>query len=187
MKKFSILKRVLAMLVVATAAGASLAAPAQAYNHYEYWNKSSSPLVKSGYGSTAKAYGKSRIFNGSDGTKIYNYAWNKFTDADNHRAYLEGTSEWNAGSCRNYSATVTIYAVAVASSTSCSREYYDGANFSRANGLNYTKSSWTAMPTRGAAPNSGSDRGRAKVKLCIDIPWRTDPCTGYSMRGFDTF
>jgi hypothetical protein len=186
-KKLDIVKRVLAMLVLATVAGAALAAPAQAYNHYGYWNQSSSPLVKSGYGSTAKAYGKSKIFNGSDGTKLYNYAWNKFTDADNHRAYLTGVSQWNSGSCRNSGVGVTIYGVSVNSSTNCSATYFDGKKFDRANGLNHTNNTWTAMPTRTAAPTNGSDRGRAKVKLCIDIPFRTDPCTGDSISAFDTY
>lgn len=124
---------------------------------------------------------------GSNGTKLTNYGWNQFVDADNHRAFLKGTSEWNAGTCRSYSIEVTIKAVAVAASLSCAQTFYDGADFSRADGLNYTKQAWTAFPNRQASPNSGSDRGRAKVHLCIDIPLKPDVCSDASYSSSDTF
>ena len=185
--KFRILKRLLALSLTAIAAGSIMAGPAQAYNHPGYWNTSTSPLVKSGYGSTAKAYGYAKIFNGSNGTKLYTYSWNKFTDGDNHQAYVQGFSEWNAGECRSTSTTVTIYGVSVSSTSTCTKVTFDGAAISRANGLNYTKSSWTAMPTRTSSPNSGADRGRANVQVCIDVPWRTDPCTDHSISPMDTY
>lgn len=134
-----------------------------------------------------EAYGYAKIFNGSNGTKLYTYSWNKFTDGDNHQAYVQGFSEWNAGECRSSSTTTTIYGVSVSSTSTCSKVVYDGAAINRANGLNYTKSAWTAMPTRTSSPNQGADRGRANVELCIDVPWRTDPCSDYSISPMDTY
>jgi hypothetical protein len=159
---------------------------AHAYNTASWWNVSSSPLVTTGYGSTAKAYGYIYIFNGSNGTRLYHKAWNKFTDADNHRAYLNVVTQYNAGSCRNESTTTTVKGVSVSSSSSCSRQFYNYGG-GRVDGLNYTSSSWIAMPTTNYGVHSGADRGRVKDTLCIDVPWRVDPCGGVVYSDSDTW
>lgn len=157
-----------------------------AYNTASYWNTSGTPLVKSGYGSPAKAYGYIRIFNGSNGTRLYSSAWNKFTDGDNHRAYIQGVSQFNAGTCRAATPTVTYKGVSVASWPSCRQTLYDYARF-QSDGLNYTRNVWTQMHNKNTGVHSGADRGRALVKLCIDIPWRTDSCTGQSYSASDSW
>lgn len=187
MKTVRALRMVAIVTVAAGVSGGLMASTASAYNTASYWNQSGSPLVKTGYGSTAQAYGYVKIANGANGTKINNYGWNKFVDADNHRAYLSASSEWNAGSCASYSVEVSYKGVAVAASSSCANAFYDGADFPRADGLNYTSGAWTAFPTTQAGPNGGSDRGRANVHLCIDIPVRVDPCTDSSLSASDSF
>lgn len=162
------------------------AAPAWAYDTASYWNRSSTPLVISGYGSTAQGYGYIKIFNGSNGTRLYSYAYNKFTDADNHRAYLAGRTQYNAGTCRTSSATVTINNVSVASSTSCAKQFYDYNSFTQG-GLNYTNNSWTTMPTTNHGVDSGADRGRVVVRMSIDVPLRYDPQSGESISAADTW
>lgn len=172
-------------VAVAATLGGSVAA--NAINSAGTWNSQSSPLSVTHYSSKAWAAGSAYISNGSNGTRIYNQGTHKFTDADNHRPYLTATSEWNAGSCRDVTPTVQYRGVSVGGSTSCAREFYDGKDFARADGVAYTTSKWTAFPNKSAAPNAGSDRGRAKVQLCIDVPWRADKCTGASYSTADSF
>lgn len=148
----------------------SVATTAQAYNTASYWNRSASPLIVNGYGSTAQAYGYIKIVNGGQGTRMHNYAWNKFKDADNHQAYIKAISQFNSGSCANVSAQVTFKGVKVGASTSCARVFYSRSNFPRSTGLSYTRSTWVAMPVTNVGVHPGADRGRAQVKLCIDIP-----------------
>ena len=172
----------IAALSVVLGAGA-----ADAYNTAGSWNTSASPLKVTGYGSTAQAYGSAWIYNGSSGTRVYTSANYKFTDGDNHQPFLEGTSEWNAGTCGLEGVTVQVKGVAVGASATCAAVFYDGQNFSRVNGSTSNVTAWTALGSMSAAPNSGSDRGRAVVRLCLDIPLRYDPCTGYSYSPADTF
>lgn len=163
------------------------ATTAQAYNTASYWNTSSSPLVASGYGSKAQTYGYIKIFNGSSGTRMYNYSWNKFIDADNHQSYLSATSQFNAGSCANLSVQVVYKGVSVGGSSNCAKQFYDRTKFPRSTGLNYTKNTWVAMPTVSVGVHSGADRGRAKVQACIDIPLRVDKCSGVSYSSADSW
>lgn len=184
---FSLKRRVVTAIALAALVMGSFAGTATALDNVGYWNKSATPLVVTGYGSTARAYGYYTIKNGSNGTRAYNYAWNKFVDGDNHKAYLLAESWFNAGSCRSESSSVRIYGVDVSSSSNCAQQFYHYRDFGRADGLNKTVSTWTAMPTRSTGFKEGADRGKALVKLCIDIPWRTDKCTGKSNSAFDTF
>ena len=176
-------------ILIACAVPVSLvvaAAPAWAYNTASYWNTSGTPLVASGYGSTARGYGYIKIFNGSNGTRLYDYAWNRFTDADNHAAYLTGRTQFNAGTCANYSITIPIKGVQVSASSACSSQFYDKDTF-RQNGVNYTTSTWTAMPTVNLPVHTGADRGRAVVRMNIDIPLRYDVQSGESISSADTW
>lgn len=170
----------------ASIAGLAGAASAQAYNSPSYWNVSSTPLKVSGYGSTAQAYGYIKIFNGSSGTRMYGYAWNKFVDGDNHRAYLNGATQFNAGTCSSSSSTVIYKGAEVSNSSSCTFQFADN-EYIRVDGLNYTSSTWIQMPNKSWGVHSGSDRGRLKVNLNIDIPWRSDPAVGPSYSSSDSF
>lgn len=176
-------------ILIACAVPASLviaATPAWAYNTPSYWNTSSYPLTASGYGSTAKSYGYIKIFNGTNGTRLYNYAWNRFTDADNHRAYLDGTTQFNAGTCSTSSFQVSFKGVSVGGSSSCAQQFYDKDDFTQW-GLNYTTSTWTSMPTTNHAVASGADRGRAAIRMAIDIPLRYDVYSGTSYSSADSW
>lgn len=183
----SVLRTTLAAFAVAAVSAVLGATAAQAYNTPGYWNASSSPLQVSGYGSTASAYGYAKVFNGSSGTAIYNYGYHKFTDGDDHRPYLGGSSQWNAGSCGLEGVTVGYKGVQVGASASCASVFYDGNNLPRQDGSTSTVTAWTAFPTVSAKPPSGSDRGRVEVKLCLDIPWRLDVCVGYSYSPADSY
>lgn len=186
METKNLVRRVSLALVVGLVAGGAAALPAAAYNTNSWWNQSSTPLEVSGYGSTAKGYGYIKIFNGSNGTRLHSYAWNRFTDADNHAAYLSGVSQFNAGSCRAYSVTVGYKGVEVAASSSCANTFYNHASF-RQNGLNYTSSSWIQMANQSTGVNAGADRGRAEVRMAIDIPLRPDVESGPSYSQSDSW
>lgn len=174
------------ILALTVAVSGVLATPALAYNSASYWNRSGTPLVVSGYGSTARGYGYIKIFNGSNGTRMYAYAWNKFTDADNHAAYLSAKTQYNAGTCRSESKTVLFKGVEVGSSTSCTQQFYDHGSFTQY-GLNYTSSSWVQMSSANAAVHGGADRGRAAVTLKLDIPLKPDVVSGTSYSAADSW
>lgn len=181
------LRRIVLALLLTAGCATFTATAAAAYNTTNWWNTSATPLEKSGYGSTAKAYGHIKIFNGSNGTRMYSYSWNKFTDGDNHRAYTTGKTQYNAGTCRNYSLTIGYKGVEVAASSSCKNQFYDKDSF-RNNGLNYTQnSSWTKMATQSFAVHDKADRGRLAVYLAIDVPWKRDPISGVSYSTDDSW
>lgn len=179
-------RRAAVMAFVAAAAALATAIPAAAYDTASYWNKSSSPLVATGYGSAARAYGYVKIYNGSDGTRLYSYAWNKFTDGDNHQAFLEGVSQFNAGTCRSDGNTVMYKGVSTSAESTCYAQFFDYSSF-RQNGLNYTSGSWVQMSTVSTGVASGADRGRAKIRLKIDIPLRPDVGVGPSYSSADSW
>ena len=180
-------RRVVLSVFVALAATLGGSVAANAINSPGVWNTQASPLYLTSYGSKAWAAGSAYVSNGSNGTRIYNTGTHKFTDADNHRPYLKATSEWNAGTCASSSTTVVYKGVEVGASSSCAQSFYDGKDYGRADGVAYTTSTWKSFTTQSAAPNAGSDRGRSKVQLCIDIPWRVDACTGSSYSAADSF
>lgn len=181
------IRRTVIAVSVAVAATLGGSVAANAINSPGTWNTQSSPLKVTHYSSTAQAAGSAYISNGSNGTRIYNQGTHKFTDADNHRPYLKAQSEWNSGDCRDMSVTVQYKGVSVSASSGCAKNFYPGNSFPRADGVTYTTSSWKSFPTKSAAPNRGSDRGRAMVQLCIDVPWRTDKCTGASFSTPDSY
>ncbi|WP_432457140.1 hypothetical protein [Cellulomonas iranensis] len=180
------IRRAALVVAVALAAGTAAALPAAAYNTPSYWNTAGAPLQVSGYGSTARAYGYIKIFNGSNGTRLHSYAWNKFTDADNHAAYLNGKSQFNAGTCREVSVTIGYKGVQVAAGAACAQTFYDGEGF-RQDGLNYTTNSWVQMANKSTGVHSGADRGRAAVRMAIDIPLRPDVESGPSYSDDDSW
>lgn len=174
------------VLALTVAVSGLLATPALAYNTPSYWNQSGTPLVVSGYGSTARGYGYIKIYNGSNGTRMYAYAWNKFTDADNHAAFLSASTQYNAGTCRSESSTVIFKGVEVGSSSSCTQQFFSYGSF-RQNGLNYTSSSWIQMSNANAGVDGGADRGRAAVQLKLDIPLKPDVASGTSYSAADSW
>jgi len=167
-------------------AGLAAASPALAYNTPSYWNVSSTPLVITGYGSTANAYGYISIYNGSNGTRMTSYAYDRFIDGDNHMAYITTLAQYNAGSCSSQTSTIYVKGAEVSSSSQCAQQFYDAGTI-RQNGLNYTQWSWAGMQLGSFGVNNGADRGRVRVELSIDVPFRTDPSSGGSYSTADTW
>lgn len=180
------MRRMLAVIVGGVVLAFGLVGAAQAKNSNSPWNSSSNPLVTSGYGSEARAYGHVKVADSASGTRLFMYSYNRFVDADNHRAYLMLTPQFNAGTCRAETSTVAYKGVQVASSSSCAGVFYS-QNDIRSDGLNYTTSTWTAMPTKSVAVNAKADRGRVRARLCIDIPARPDPCGGTAVSESDSY
>ena len=183
----SLRRALLGLLCALLLGGVAFAGTAHAINTNSYWNSKSVPLKVTGHGSTAKAYGFVKVFHSSNGTKLGSYGYNTFTDADNHRAYTHAISQFNAGTCSTHTATVAYKGVQVSSSSNCWAQFADATVLGRADGLNYTTSAWVSLPGRSVPVHRGADQGRARVRLCIDIPWRSDPCTGYSYSATDSW
>lgn len=162
------------------------ATTASALNNQGWWNKSGTPLKVTGYGSAGQAYGYFSVQQGSNGTRTYNHAWHKFTDADNHKLYYNKHTQFNAGTCANSGAQVSIKGVSVSASSSCSREYYTHFK-DRSSEQGKTVGAWTKFTTHSTGVRAGADRTRAIIYLCLDIPLRIDPCSGGAYSDFDTY
>ena len=162
----SMLARRLVGATAALATGCAMslgaAAVAQAKGEYKYWNSSSNPLVVTGYGSTAKAYGQWRVADSSGGTRSFLDSNTWYSNADNHKKYATLDTYVNSGYCiqPNY--------------TSCSVAYYWYA-YDETSHSNST--SWTWLYADTDIPIEAS-YAKALVHVCLDIPLRPDPCSG---------
>jgi hypothetical protein len=120
----------------------------------------------SGYGSTGYGYGSFKVTNypmNGSGTRAEVHGRIRINNADNHRVYLTNNFQSNAGNC-----VAPTY-------TSCSQSWYHHATV---DSTKVQDSSYrNTYPS--VAADSGASYMRARVKVCLDIPWRTDPCTGY--------
>ncbi|GAB1640189.1 hypothetical protein [Krasilnikovia sp. MM14-A1259] len=156
--------------ILTVAAGAALASaaasPALAATKGTWvnWNSSSAPLTVKGYGSTAKGYGKWRVVDNSQGTRSYTSGYYWYANADNHKKYGAMVSQSNAGVC---------YAPQY---TSCTAAYYN-AGSAESTHSNVTGGQWLDFST--AAAFNGN-YARAAEQVCLDVPFRSDPCSGYT-------
>ena len=171
----SVLLRRTTGVVLALMIGAALAvvAPSIAYAKGEYktWNSASNPLVASGYGSKAYGYGQWRVADGSSGTRSYFDARVKYSNADNHTKYGKFTTQTNAGIC-----VAPEY-------TSCTASYYSWASAATAHS-NVAGYQWLYANT---SLNSSGNYARALAYVCLDIPLRTDVCTGPTYTGVTSY
>ncbi|WP_433531081.1 hypothetical protein ACQPYA_02875 [Micromonospora sp. CA-263727] len=159
--------------VLAVAFGAALAffaaivAPAQAApkGTWVNWNSSSSPLTVTGYGSTARGYGKWRVVDNSQGTRSYTSGYYWYSNADNHKKYGWMMTQSNSGLC-----VAPQY-------TSCSSSYYNYTS-NESSHSNTTGGQWLDFSTR---VDPGGSYARAQQKVCLDVPVRSDPCSGATL------
>ncbi|WP_395358086.1 hypothetical protein ACHGLA_00475 [Streptomyces sp. YH02] len=138
---------------------------AYALNNVRTWNASASPLVVNGYGSTGKAYGTWKLYNGSNGTVSHAAANTKLSNADNHKVYIELNTQVNAGYCTTYSKFL-----------SCTQQYWSHASDESDH---HSSSSYKYNPAS-TGVSGDADYARGRVKAFLDIPWRDDPETGWS-------
>ncbi|MBB1261083.1 hypothetical protein [Streptomyces alkaliterrae] len=150
------------MLVALTVGGTT--ASAFALGEYHDWNKKSSPLVAKGYGSQGSAYGKWRIYNGANGTTSKVYSYSKLSNADDHKVYVNLETMVNAGYC-----VQPKY-------TNCTQKYWvhDGTETKH-----HSSSSYKYYKAHTGVAGQ-ADYARGRVRARIDVPWRTDPATGWS-------
>lgn len=126
------------------------------------WNSSTSPLTVTGYGSTGKGYGSWTISTGTDGTRFRTSAKQWINNADNHAVYVDTENWTTAGSCiqPDY--------------TSCKQDYYL-YNYSKTGQT--TQKSWVSKSSS-ASVDPRASYGRARVRVKLSVPWRTDPSSG---------
>lgn len=162
----SLARRAVAALVAVAAGGALAVAAgsaAQAKGEYKYWNSSSNLLVVTGYGSTAKAYGQWRVADSSNGTRSFLDSNTWYANADNHKKYAYFETWVNSGYCiqPNY--------------TSCSVAYYAYASAETAHSNN---GNWEWLYANTDIPANASYAKAGIIRVCLDVPFRTDPCSG---------
>jgi len=138
---------------------------AEAKNEYHYWNSDSNTLKVDGYGSHAQAYGQWRLADGSNGTRSWLDARTYYTNADNHKVYDTLTTQTNCKSTPDGTSCGTYLNLA-----SKETEHYNVAGSWK----------WLYASTE---VDGISNSARAKVAVCIDVPWQTDPCSGASYAG----
>jgi len=150
----------LTVLALGGTAGASYA-----IGEYHVWNKKETPLKEASYGSTAYAYGKWRIYNGSNGTTSKVYSYSRLAEnADDHKVYVELKTQANAGYC-----IAPKY-------TTCDKEWYHHAT---AETTHHTSSSYKYYKAYDGVPGD-ADYARGAVRTSIDIPYRPDTHSGTS-------
>lgn len=173
----------------AAAAAIALLAPTSAWalDKASTWATSSNPLVATGYGSAASGYGSFKVTRTSTGTVALAYGYNKVRNADNHKAYFAMQAQSNAGSCLSgtslgfdFLGTGGSYGV----SYSCTQPFYNHGGVVQSG---HTSSSSWSYSTAKTAVNQNATVMRGLVKECLDVPWRSDPCTGYNYSGADTY
>jgi len=113
-----------------------------------------SPQTVSGYGSWGKGYGSWNATRTST-TTIRSYlasAYYRYKDADDHTVYSNlSTTVPGHGDTENHTSHDNVY------------------------------DAWTAFRSRPSVnlypTTSGTVSVKAGVKTCLDVPWRTDPCS----------
>ncbi len=130
------------------------------------WNSRSVPLTVEGYGSTGEAYGAFTVSTGSSGTRFGVVAHQRLAhNADNHKVWVQITYQTNAGFC-----FAPPY-------TACSQAFYYWSS-DRTNG---SDSHLFLSQWENAGVNPNADRGRAVIRVRLNIPWRPDPASGPSI------
>lgn len=127
------------------------ASAALAKGEYKYW-PSSGDISVSAYGSTAYAHGQWRVADSSGGTRSFLDSYTTYNNADNHKKYAllqtqVGSS--SSGPWTNWYADETAHSA---------NTYWE----------------WLYADTSVSGTSSWA---RAGVKVCLDIPFRSDVCT----------
>ncbi|MFJ6940002.1 hypothetical protein [Streptomyces sp. NPDC101132] len=129
------------------------------------WNPSSTPLKVTGYGSTGYAHGTWKVHNTSNGTRSEVMSYTKLSNADDHKVYVVLGTQVNAGYCTQVSKYMT-----------CTQKYWDHASAE----TGHHSSSSYIYKTASTGVSNEADYARGKVRAALDIPWRSDPMTGWS-------
>ncbi|MEU3162594.1 hypothetical protein ABZ753_35250 [Streptomyces griseoincarnatus] len=164
-KHSTMLRRAVGASVIAVIAVGAVPTTAQALNAVRTWNASSNPLKVTGYGSTGYAYGTWKVYNSSNGTRSLASTYSKLSNADDHKVYVELETQVNASYC-----------VQASKYMSCTQKYWDhdSDETDHHSSRSYTyKSASTGV-------SGSADYARGKVRARLDIPWRSDPATGWS-------
>ncbi|WP_189824107.1 hypothetical protein [Streptomyces finlayi] len=143
----------------------ALPTAAQALGAERTWNSRSTPLKVTGYGSSGYAFGTWKVHNTSNGTRSQVFSYSKLSNADDHKVYIELETQVNAGYC-----------VQASKYMNCTQKYWDHDDTETAH---HSSKSYT-YKTASTGVAGSADYARGKVRAGLDIPWRTDPMTGWS-------
>jgi hypothetical protein len=152
------LKKVLGRTALALVAGGILAAAsvsaASAADGYRLWPASGGNISTTGYGSTVWANGQWRLYDTGGGPRSYldSYTW--YANADDHKKYAHFYTQFNTYGAWNS---------------------YEGAETGHSS---TTSGSWLYANT--GINRTASNQFRAHVRVCLDIPFRSDPCSDYT-------
>ncbi|MHC0432767.1 hypothetical protein ACX6XY_21680 [Streptomyces sp. O3] len=159
-----ILRRIATAGALTALAVGGTAASAAAIGEYHTWNTKSSALKVTGYGSTGYAYGKWRVYNGADGTRSKVYSYSRLNNAHNHKVFVKLETQVNAGYC-----VQPKY-------TTCTQSYW---NHDDTHTRHHSSSSWKYYKAS-TGVSGAADYARGRVQAKLDVPWRSDPSTGWS-------
>lgn len=159
-----------------------------ALNNASTWAREKNPLYARGYGSTGHGYGFWSVVRTGDGT-VSRATGTTFLDfnADNHRIFFSTQSQSNAGRCRAGTSLAFDFmgtGGAYGESYSCTQDFFDYE--SEVQSEHHQRRLGKAGVTASAVNPNGSVM-RARVKVCLDIPWRPDPCSGWNFSGADRY
>ncbi len=150
---------------------------------------SSTPMYKTADKGTGSADGNWRLANKGSGLQSISSGYAKINNADNHKVYIRMITQSNAGTCKSNSTSYSYdYRGTVSSSSqsySCTQPYFDyegskaGDHMNKATGT-VMNAPYTSVDTRGS-------KARALIQVCLDIPVRSDPCTGWASTAADSY
>lgn len=173
--------------VVALALGLGMPASAMALDKASSWATSSNPLIETSYSSSGYGQGTWRISRTSDGTKSLSTGYLKVKAADDYDAYYSMRSQYNAGRCNSgFSLGLDIVGTggAFGVNYSCTEAFYNYGGAAESPKVGQTV--WTSAKAS-ADVDPSANIGRARVQVCLGVPFRIDPCTGYNYTGADTY
>ncbi|MDT0491616.1 hypothetical protein ACPEIF_23790 [Streptomyces sp. NPDC012600] len=164
-RRSTVLRRAVEAGLIAALTVAALPTAAQALNVERTWNGTNNPLKVTGYGSTGHAWGTWKVGNTSNGTRSIVNSYTKLNNADNHKVYVELQTQVNAGYC-----------VQASKYMNCTQKYW---NHATAETAHHSSKSYT-FKSASTGVKSEADYARGMVRARLDIPYRTDPATGWS-------
>jgi len=130
------------------------------------WNSRSEPLTVRGYGSTGEGYGSFYISTRRDGTRYRFSVIQRIQRADDEHAVYANVEYWsNTGICFS------------PPWLSCNVPYQRHATDVTSR---YTKSTWKSF-YESAPIDAYANYHRGKVRMRLDIPWRWDPASAWTV------
>ncbi|WP_277209492.1 hypothetical protein [Isoptericola croceus] len=174
---------ILSTMIVAAVVTVGVVPTATALNGWSSWGT----LRAFGNGGEGQAGGDWAVERTLDGTKYSARFKSRIvkTPTRHRGVYIVHAPQSNAGSCATSSTTLTYKYSSVSTSYSCSQQFYS-AGSKKSTRRTSTSSNSTWIHQR-QDPNWTASTARGRVKVCLDLVLKKDPCSGFNASNPDTY